>query len=540
MTSRENVASRNPFAANDFIRRDNFPGLDGALDFFGGTDNDERKMSPSNQQGSFYDDRISPDQSVCSHQTSSSLHNTSSCLNMSIGARAALTEHLRYVAMHGIDGLETPGETSVASFERLPQDEVWDRLMDGNLSITSNSAPSLFDRLQPIVSISEHGEEAVEVLFDANDSGSDFFDSSRIWQLATPEKNKAVKRSITTKRGDEQYDESDSGSQASGMMYLYNAALAMHETSAQSNVDQSTSFLSLGVDLSRISNSDLSDMRSSPGEMFGDDFSEVATPSRRRSPSHRDASFSTPIRRGILSPERSLFSPARRSGSAIRGGGGEKENTANLAMDIGLSPIAAQAGSIAVKLGRPSRRHHPGEAFPSFSPSPRSSPQALVDRMQSVRLMDEPSPISQANSGFDMRNYPVTVTENCILDMDDKRESSKSSSSIHIGLKPRGKHAPSPSLSSISAQGSLTKQQHYSSSGSSEEERRRQYRTVVPARVFMDDPEDFPNHDDSFSSRSATATSTASDDSEPSPLRSRSLLVSFNEADEFEVPLNDE
>ena len=182
------VTSHSEIVRNPFIQRyrDNFPGLDRAL---GLDDDHDHRRAQHEQHGSFYDDRVSPDQSICSHQTSSSLQNSS--LNMSIGARAALNEHLRQVALHGIDGQQSPTDTSL-SFERLPQDEVWDRLMDGNLSITSTSSPTLIDRLQAVVSISEDGEETVEVVADTS---SDFFNSSRIWQLSTPEKNKGVQRS---------------------------------------------------------------------------------------------------------------------------------------------------------------------------------------------------------------------------------------------------------------------------------------------------------------------------------------------------------
>lgn len=516
----------NPFLKK--ANRDNFPGWDQALAEIAIDDDDnDSKLPPSQQQHySFYDDRASPDQSICSYASSS-------LLNMSIGARAALNEHLRHVAIHGIDGQASPAETSVLSHERLPQDEVWERLLDGNLSITSASAPSLFDRLQCVVSISEDGEEAIEVL-DVSDSGSsDFFNSSKIWQLATPEKNRGVRRPITTKRGDEQYEESDSESQASGMMYLYNVAVGMHEASHHSIDAHNSSFLSLGVDLSRISNSDVSDVRSSPDDVsfhqrvFED--ADICTPSRRNSSLIRDQSFSTPSRRGLLSPEPSLFSPSRRSVSTIRG-------SDLSAADIGLSPIAAQAGSIAVKLGRRhSRRHHPGEAFPLLSASP-------------LKIMEhEPSPISQANSAF---HFPETVSEHCILDMDDDKRDKSGDSSVLLGLKPRERLSTSPdkqaspaSLSTISAQPSVSKQQQHSSSASSSDDRRR-YRTVVPARVFMDEPDEFPFQQDSFcSSHSETVESTTSEhdsDTSTSPLQRRSLLVSFDAAaDEFEVPLND-
>lgn len=519
------VTSRSEIVSNPFADRDNFPGVDRAL----GLDDVQTQHE---QRGSCYgyEDRISPDQSICSHQTSASLQNSS--LNMSIGARAALYEHLRHVALHGLDGgQQSPTDTSL-SFERLPQDEVWERLMDGNLSITSASSPTLIDRLQAVVSISEDGEEAVEVVADS--SGSDFFDSSRIWQLSTPEKNKGVHRSITTRRGPDEYEESDSGSQESGMMYLYNVALGMHAD--QGSVDHSTSLLSLGVDLSRISNSDVSDIRSSPDEVSFHQrnmFEDFSTQSPARRSCRIDPSFSTPSRQGIWSPEpSSMFSPSRQSVSTVRTYG-EKENYMN---DIGLSPIAAQAGSIAVKIGRPSRRHYPGDAFPSYSPGSGASPNELVNRMRNLR-MDEPSPISRANSGHDMRTTFPTVSENCILDMEDKGESSKSASSS-IGLKPRDSFQKrASSLNSTPATASVPKQHSPSS------EDRRRYRTVVPSRVFMDDPENFPIQEDSFSSRSATANSTSDDDSRDSSLSrlpARSLLVSFDDAvDEYEVPLND-
>lgn len=526
MEERQTPYSRNPFRGAD---RDNFPGVDGALSLDDDVD-DDRIAS--------YGDRISPDHSTCSYYSSS--------LNMSIGARAALSEHLRHVALHGIDGQQQQHSYTLdtsASFERLPQDEVWDHLLDGNLSITSASSPSLFDRLQPVVSITEEGDEEIEVALTdvSNGSNSDYFNSSRIWQLTTPERNKQIKRTITTRRGDEQYDELDSGSQASAMMYLYNVALGMHE---QPSVDHhNTSFLSFGVvDLSRISNSDISDYRSSPaddsfqrqarGDVLADDFipyAEAHTPSRRSSPQRQYS----PLRRSLLSPsEATLFSPGRQSTISTVREFGEKENYMN---DIGLSPIAAQAGSIAGKLGRPSRRHHPGEAFPAFSPS--ASPIGLSDRMYNLR-MGEPSPISQANSGF---NFPVTVSENCILDMDEKKDSSRSTSSHTIDLKPRDPvRKCASSLSSISVTTTSNPKQQSSSSGSSEENQRKQYRTVVPPRVFMDEPDDFPFQDDSFSSRSETVDSTSDSDPSMSRLSAKSLLVSFDDAaGEYEVALND-
>jgi hypothetical protein len=202
--------------------------------------------------------------------------------------------------------------------------------------------------------------------------------------------------------------------------------------------------------------------------------------------------------------------------------------------DIALSPIAAQAGSIAVKLGRPKKRDYPCDAFPDldgFSPG-------LAGKMYGLRI-DEPSPISQANqSVLDLRSFPIG--ENCILDMDscvsEENENfyKPSINRTPPGLKPRENMARLSHGSTSSSSFAKT------SSGSSGIDRRR-YRTVVPARVFVDEPNDFPVHEDSFSVRSEMVATSSSDYSAASRacLPSRSLLDSFDAVQENQVPLKD-
>jgi hypothetical protein len=280
------------------------------------------------------------------------------------------------------------------------------------------------------------------------------------------------------------------------MMHLYNAALGMQENFGNSE-ETNSSFVSLGVDLSRISGSDISDFRSSPDESFqqgmknclGDDMRDFlpradVTPSRLTS--YRDLSYSTPQR---SPPKPSSDGPIFTSRIPI--GGTEKGNALNFS-DIALSPIAAQAGSIAVKLGRPKKRDYPCDAFPDldgFSPG-------LAGKMYGLRI-DEPSPISQANqSVLDLRSFPIG--ENCILDLDscvsEENENfyKPSINRTPPGLKPRENMARLSHGSTSSSSFAKT------SSGSSGIDRRR-YRTVVPARVFVDEPNDFPVHEDSFS-----------------------------------------
>jgi hypothetical protein len=355
------------------------------------------------------------------------------------------------------------------------------------------------------VSTAYDGTEAVEVAADL----SDYFNSSKVWQLSTPEKNKGTRRAITTRGGDEHdhYEESDSGSghsHGTGMMYLYNAALGMHENLDHSE-ETNASFVSLGIDLSRISGSDISDIRTSPDESFqqelkncfGDDFltRTDVTPSR-------------------LAPLKS--SPAQGSMCATRNPRPGKANALNFS-DIALSPIAAQAGSIAVKLGRPSRLNYPCALFPDMD---GLSP-GLAVKMHGLRV-DEHSPISQANqSGFDLRS----VGENCILDMSSCVEERGSMNRTPPGLKPRDTVAR------------IKHGSHNCAKTSSCGMDRRRYRTVVPARVFMDEPDDFPDQDDSFSVRSETVeTSSSSGDfsgSSRACLPPRSLLRSFDAVNEF-------
>lgn len=523
---RQGGRTRNPFAE---VNRENFPSWDRVI---GVREDKQRTLTNSNGSSSDLD-----------HSEVSSSSCPTSTLDMSIGARAAMTEHLRHIALHGLDGQNS--ETSTLH-SRSPQEEAWDHLLD------VNNTSMVWEQLEPVFSVDQDGTEAVEVAADFSSdyvNNSDYFNSSKIWQLSTPEKNKELRRSVTTRRHHDHSVESDSTSghsHGSGMMYLYNSAMCMHEAS-----EHNSSFVSFGVpiDLSRISGSDISDgFRSSPDESrkqsIHDGYSCDQTPSRF-STYTRDASYSTPRRsppRQFTTSEGSILTPSRRV-PVGKAGLAEKESGSSC-FDLGLSPIAARAGSIAVKLGRPpSRVDRPCTAFPdedSLSPQGSVPTNGLVDKMQTLR-MEEPSPISQSNlSGYDLRSFPVS--ENCILDMDSSggKERSSRVSPKSPGLQPRD--SPRPYNVKHSSSSSTSCVRRTSSSGSSSGIDRRHYRTVVPARVFMDDANDFPRQDDSFSVPSE-GICTSSSDSGGSLLclPSRSLLYSFDEAavDCYEVPFND-
>jgi hypothetical protein len=155
-------------------------------------------------------------------------------MNMSIGARAALNDHLRYVAKYGIDG-EKENNTSMASGslhdseedeeeERILLagkttnsnnilDEHWETLLNSSLQVNSSSetgsssgipAPpgmsscSIRNRYHDVLNSScspeYHGtttvaatDDSIEVMTDVS---HDFFNSSRVNVLRTPERNR--------------------------------------------------------------------------------------------------------------------------------------------------------------------------------------------------------------------------------------------------------------------------------------------------------------------------------------------------------------
>jgi hypothetical protein len=161
----------NPFAHNE----QSYPGLDHAF-----------KTLPSSTSP------LSPDRS------SSVISAHPSDLNMSIGARAAITEHTRHIARYGLDGesptltpSSSPNQSDAYSNNHQQQrqehqhqehhhSDEWDRLMDGtSMSHASFSSTFIFENSKN------------QTLNITCDQSSDFFNSSRVALLATPEKNKA-------------------------------------------------------------------------------------------------------------------------------------------------------------------------------------------------------------------------------------------------------------------------------------------------------------------------------------------------------------
>jgi len=148
--------------------------------------------SPNNHSSSNKEDKVDKE-NLNQSRASSSTGGSSSCvsssaLNLSIGARAALNEHLRHVSKFGLDGnsddsnnrnsnsiTNNPKQTTRSMTPpRNPLDAIWDHLLDSTTQtffpLTSSSpAPSLnqsMDVNNTVVSVSSgdiEGSEAIEV-----------------------------------------------------------------------------------------------------------------------------------------------------------------------------------------------------------------------------------------------------------------------------------------------------------------------------------------------------------------------------------------
>ena len=496
---------RHPFQERN---RNHFPGLDQIL---GSSDLKPRfsTFQPLFQQQR-QDMSSASNRSVCSSQNVS-------LMDMSIGARASMTEHLRHIAKFGFDdspNLHLEDQQHQHQQQKHPNDDEWNQLLDG---ISWTGADDSFVNMAPILTFHDERCDSIEVTADVS---SDFFNSSRIYQLSTPEKNKNRTQAVTTRSRDvSQYVESDSGSahdsEGSTMMHMFKAAMNLNVSEVVAD-DRESSFVSFsGVDVSRISgvNDSFADTRRSP-DRSGDFFHPfgMSTPS---GPGRTDISFSTPGSSDhqplpsmtFLSPASSFFMSPQKSHFHKRVGGSDNINT------LLLSPIAAKAGYIAGKM----LRGPPGESmFKSTDRFPDLASDGGAIALESLGIEDiqDQTPSQTANvSEIDIQIHSIARLENSAMSDGNDFCSSSHKNSIGGGF---GYQAGSSSSNSVGP--------HHSPMD------RRRFRTVVPHRVFIDEPSDFPEQaDDSFSVPSSNTGTTTSMDESNVPLRWTSLLESFDE-----------
>lgn len=487
-SSRKPPRPQNPFQRKE---RDNFPNLESFL-------------------------RTCPDQSSTAEADNSFLSHDGGCdtsssvLNISIGARAALNEHLRYVAKHGIDGDHESDDDDHDDDHDVKQpdvmhnalDDQWNYLLDQSThfdasrdmetdtEISFGPAQSLY---RVYANTSSCVEQSIEVMTDVS---TDFFNSSRAKALMTPERNQA-KRNHVVVRGNE-----DSHSDVFWDEQFAALAPELQSVSVEPRTDTSASFRSASFhvpDISRISSAD--------------DESEV------RGGLHRSPSVSEQDL--IHNPSSHLgdmgFSPILQGGVASPQALSEKLDTSFPSFTV---PVPRGSPP---SFPRPRKKSHSKSKRTSrqkenFLPNQNSSaldtlPTDLLQAMEPDATPPVWSPISQAGSSI-----TKLIRESISSSSSDKGRKSRT------GRLPRDRTAASSTLLQDTSRGS------HSSSGSSSSSTpsltgRKRFRTVVPRRVYMNSsPSQYPEEHDSFGNQ------TRSTDVSSSPSLQRSLLTSFEAA----------
>ncbi len=250
-----------------FSNRNSYPGLEAAFASRGYDHGHGAGMDMDNSHHDDQEESSSPDR--CS-----SILPSSDILNMSIGARAAIYEQTRHITKYGLDGdrdvIAANGDkhrngnhgadVSPTKSQNNASDE-WDRLMDRTQD--NSSMIETMSHCQSNCSFSfmrsmEHisGSSPLDMTCDQ----SDYFNSSKVLNLGTPEKNKAkvdeasrlarlgVGGSLQNRGGGHDsslpLNESVSGSasgelEQSGMIGLFNAAMRLgaYEDEKDTDVD---------------------------------------------------------------------------------------------------------------------------------------------------------------------------------------------------------------------------------------------------------------------------------------------------------------
>jgi hypothetical protein len=480
---------------NPFGDRNNFPSLDRVFAFDAA---DSIKVTTT------------PNTSICSHAT----------LDMSIGARASLTEHWRHVAKYGVDGEE---QQDTPENPRTTPDVMWNQLLDTSSGVdisSCESAPNIV--LNTVMSMSADGIEAVEVSFAADTSCySDYFNSSKVLLLATPEKNKNIERRVLSRKEEQEEDneqDNDANTTADSDNFSHMFRAAMHIAAPPSDPDGSFGILQNpnlsayggleglgeedsdagwgGVDVSCISAADserdaTTPLRGSPSRSFAAWLSNTGdTPTKQRSGSRFEFN-----NKSLISPAKQRHSPSK----ASRRGRNHMHShhssnpifspprrppNVNTSFSSFLSPMEAQAAQLAGQMGALTTKAAPFPLDSSSSSDARRSFVHLQPR-SSVPLFDAgsaigtrpPSPISQAN---------LSAIEFASMDGGSFLESSSCAKHSGVRASPTSTLTPSPN-------------EKTSGSGGKEVPDRRHYRTVVPTRVFFGEPHELTNRDDSFS-----------------------------------------
>jgi hypothetical protein len=237
---------RRPQASNPFAGRDNFPSWEEVL-------------------GESECERPQPSASPPPADLDVSYFSQASSMNMSIGARAALNEHLRHVQKYGLDVSTSQADDHNNAKATNPLDAEWDRLVESRDSphnSSSNNISSLEDTILHESSTIEEGHESIEVMTNVS---IDYFNSSCVNLLRTPTKNRLQRFNAVSTRGgetsfnqsslldddDDDDDESDAGQSATMLRMFQQASVGLSPRKLTPPDQSLTSFSA--VDISHIS-----------------------------------------------------------------------------------------------------------------------------------------------------------------------------------------------------------------------------------------------------------------------------------------------
>eukprot|EP00536_Pseudo-nitzschia_multiseries_P018111 jgi/Psemu1/54180/gm1.54180_g len=561
-TVSKRIRKRNPFSEG---RRKNFPNLD---DVFRTTTNIVPSGIVRGENDSFHYHRNSLD------ETDDDLSDIggSSVLNMSIGARAALNEHARYVEKYGIDGEmnkasrdDNNNNSNSSSNEiystgdtNLMLDYEWEKLLDisqinssigrsdsGVIPSPSNfsTTNSNFDVINTSSERSTRYEESssIEVMTDVS---HDYFNSSRVNLLVTPERNRNLGMRMIMTRDGEGVDNDRCGNQQ-GLPF---GGLESNTTSYNDENDKSEDYYirsSIGIqgrlfgsdsrgtsfnlgDLSRISNNTLSDTNRMPNTSFQD-----FHPSREENDARQNTNDSFTTNAGKEPPSMILNNSSFSSCLGLRGtsqlsfDNNDRKSPRNLfspsvekksrgQAKANLSPDGSMRSSSSIQ-----------STVSNFLAEARSMAKRVVsdveksigaveslqaDFLRSLEIgrTDAPSPISQIFSTPSSSRQDSTNKEQRQRRI-DKSPNDDGRSSIYTN------ESNSNNISSLSSSVSVQEgTSHLYLTG------RKRYRTVVPRRVYLDSPsQPFPEEQDSFVAVQSNPETTSA---------GRCLLESFEEA----------
>jgi hypothetical protein len=568
LTSIPRRRKRNPFHER---QRNNFPDLDDAFKTTSGFVDDDTDEIVDNEFVDNYSDIEGSSTSI---------------LNMSIGARAALNDHARHVARFGIDGennLEEEGGRKSIDDENdgsdsdeiytggdnnnLFLDKQWDNFLDTSRVNSSAGGPNLMTNsnidIRYSAERSGYHDESIEVMTDVS---HDYFNSSRVNLLITPERNRNRRVDMTTTRNGEDVDdvppfdhqqgswfESDGNSCCNndenesnrhGEHFIQSGQIQSQQENSYDFDPRGSSFNM--NDISRISNTN-SDTNRTPDTSFQAGFQvdrshglRVSDEDHAFAPTILGATVSSPSRKAndssffsipeIRETEQLLsfdsndqqvfdFNPSattRKRGyntqkEKIPSSSGSKENISPDKSDNSVSSIQSTFSSFMTE-ARSMAKQMANDVEQSMEAMESLSGDFL--RAINISRVDPPSPISQVLS------TPSTSTscqEGTKGQKDDKSSPSVCNSSI--GTVSRI-HNTSISSSSSSPAVEAVIRTHLTG--------RKRYRTVVPRRVYLDVPSQHFEHDeeqDSFAVRSNPETSTTRYESRGG----MSLLESFDE-----------